>query len=212
MAIRNAALLLLGITALLSCEVDLSASSSPTTSLPSTTHSSPCSTLYSFPITNSLELKITIPSNNWREEIDPRLDEDSFKYVPLNRVIGSSYFEKIIVDTQVGSGYSARKFHENVLSHIMRNYPMHKVLEASVEESDDHHTTAKLIVVYYLPENQHNQLLYFEYHSGPKSCSGIQYSIVLSQKIPIDTALAKVLVFSEANVAAETISERRSFP
>ncbi len=175
----------------------------------SSSHQSPCSVLHLLDISDTLQLKITIPSNDWKSEIDDRLEKNTIKYVPLSRVPGLGYSEKIIIDAQEGPGYSAAEFCQNVLDYVCSTYS-HRIIEASIRVVNGHVIATKLIVVYYLPHKQHRELFCIESHSGSRGCSGYQYAVILSEEMSESFALERIQAFARTNVALETVPYEHS--
>lgn len=133
---------------------------------------------------------------------NPRMDE----FILKNDTNPSMWSKIITVQRYIGYRIGAKILLDGVLQGIQRADPSCTVIATSLE-SEALFETYTLAVLYRDPIKNRQEVLYAKFFSGPYDCSGIQYSVALTEGVLFFDTLMEIKEFVDKNVSVLRASE-----
>lgn len=127
---------------------------------------------------------------------NPRMDE----FILKNDTNPSMWSKIITAQRYIGCRVGAKMLLDGILQGIQSVDPRCITIATSLER-ESLFETYTLAVVYRDPIKNRLELLYAKYFSGPHDCSGIQYSVALTDGVRFLDTLMEIKQFVDENVS-----------
>lgn len=155
-------------------------------------------TSFILPINDSLKegerLELTVNIPNGYKALQPKgkfKTDKMAEFIPVSDSDPFKWSKIITVQTMPDSNIDASKLAESIAMKIAKSSPPGKAKLIGMETMDFKDYKAAWVMVNY-QYGKRNELLYALYYSGPKDCSGFQYSIALNKGISLKGAIKQI--------------------